>query len=439
MTGGLVIRGGDVLEGGGAARADVLIVDGVITDVGRDLEAPSEATELDASGCIVAPGLVDLLADLGGPDDLERETPVTGSVAAALGGFTSVLVTSTPASPIDSAAAMAARRSLDPGLVRLHYAAAMTMGHGGAALAPMAELARAGVSWFTDVVSSCASTDLLRNAFEYANGLPAQVGFALPVEDPSFARDGVMHEGAVSARLGLAGRPEIAERMGAERLVALAELTGARLLLGPFSSAAALECTELRAQAVNGLDERLTTWTSPAHLLFTDEDCAGFETSRRFDPPLRPEPLGDMLLAGFLGCVASGHRPHPAQHDELPFDLAPAGGASLASAVAVAAAAPHRGELEIADVVRRMSCAPARLLGAGAELAPGQIGDVCVIDPDAEWTTPARPTGSLAATTPYGGIQCRTKVRHTIVEGVAVVREGELVRERDVVMQKGQR
>ena len=410
----------------------MLTVDGVIAEVGPDLDAHAGFDELDVAGCIVAPGLVDLLADLGGPDDLERETPASGSVAAALGGFTTVLVASTPASPIDSAAALAARTALDPGLIHLRYAAAMTTGHGGRALTPMAELLGAGVDWFTEIVESCADTDLVRHAFEYAGGLPAPVRFALPVEDPSFARDGVMHEGAVSARLGLPGRPEIAERMGAERLVALAELTGARLLLGPFSSKAAVEFTELRRNAVPGLSEQIATFITPAHLAFTDADCAGYDTGRRFDPPLRPETLGDWLAAGYVDCVASGHRPHPAQDGELPFDAAPPGGASLTDALAVAAAVA-RPNVELCDVLLRMSHRSEALLGGSAVVASGRVGDLCVIDPDAEWSIPTRPGGSLAATSPYAGIRCGIKVRHTIVEGVPVVRDGELVQQGGVV------
>ena len=424
---------------GERVRADVLTSGGLVAAIDTNIEVPDGCEVVDAGGCLLTPGFVDLLADLGGPDDLERETPATGSAEAALGGFTTVLVTSTAAAPIDSAAALAARQALDPGLIRLHYAASVTRAHAGTTLAPMAELAAAGVRWFTDVVSSCADTDLLRNAFDYASGLGVEVGFALPVEDPSFARDGVMHEGPTAARMGVPSRPEIAERMGAERLLALAELTGAQLLLGPFSSKAALECVELRRSAAR-IEDRVHTHLTPAHLVFTDRDCAGYDTARRFDPPLRADTLGDWLMAGYGDAISSGHRPHPAQHDELPFDQAPAGGSSLGSAVAVTATADTGGEsIPLEDVVHRMASVPAKLVGGSTpgRLLVGGAADICVVDPAADWTIPNRPGASLAATTPFAGIQCHSGVRHTIVNGQAVVLEGELVAAGGVI-QKGE-
>jgi dihydroorotase len=418
----LLIAGGDIVEPTGSRRADVLVVDGAIAAVGENLEAPTGADVLDASGCLVGPGLVDVLTGVGGPGLEEAETIETAARAAAVGGYTTLVANSDPASPLDSVAALEERRHLAVGPCRVLFAASLTVDHRGERLAPIGELAAAGVTVFTDGGSPVADTDLLRHALEY--GAALGVSFALHPEDPSLGRRGVVHEGPWAGRLGLPGRPALAETLGTRRLVGLAALTGARILVHRVTTAEALAVIgDARAVSLP-----VTASVCPHHLVLTDADCAGYDTSRRLDPPLRPladvEGLRAGLHGGAVGLVASDHRPHTPQAKELPFDQTPAGAVGLETALAVILGELDQAPERLFEVLCRTPAGLAGLEEHG-RIEAGAPADLCVVDPGARWTVQGSGFESRSTNTAFEARQVRGRVRHTVCGGTAVVIDGE--------------
>lgn len=418
----LLIRGGDVVDSAGRRRADVLVSGANVIAVGESLDAAAGVYELDATGCVVGAGLVDLFADFGGPGNEELETTETAARAAALGGYTTVLVATSPSSPIDSLAALAEREAVETDICSVRYSAAITMGHRGERLAPMGELARAGVCVFSDGGRGVVDTDLLRHAFEYGSAYEAV--FSVHPEDPTFGRHGVMHEGSWSSRLGLPGRTATAELVGVQRLLALCELTGARLHVHRPTTApvAAL----LAGAADIGLP--VTTSVAPHHLVFTDADCGTYDTNRRFDPPLRPEIDVEGLRGAVESCaidaVVSDHTPRTSQSKELPFDQAPTGSVGLETTLAVLLS---RVGLSVETVFEVLSRRPAEIAGLSdyGAIEPGSIADLCVVDPTAEWTVRSCDLASRSTNTAFEGQELAGRVRHTVHSGNAVVIDGK--------------
>jgi len=422
MTRSLLIRGGEVLRPAGATRADVLVADGQVAEVGPDLPAAGDAVVLDAAGAVVAAGLVDLLPSFGGPGQEERETSLTAGRAAALGGVTTALVASEPSAPIDSVAALRERQAQASADVRELYAGAITMGHDGARLAALGELAAEGVTTFSDGGRPIGDLDLLRHALEYGAALDAT--FVLHPELPDLGRGGVMHEGPWSGRLGLKGRPAAAEVLGVQRLLALSELTGARVHVHRVSTvdSAAL----VTAGAAAGLP--VSCDVTPHHLVFTDADCETYDTTRRFDPPLRPatdvEGLVGAVASGAIPVVCSDHGPQTPQAKELPFDEAPPGAVGLQTTLAVLLGLAG---LELPAALSALSWAPGRLLGdaEAGEIAAGRAADLVVIEAGTRWTIGESDLVSRSRNTAFGGREVAGAVRHTVVGGRAVVVDGK--------------
>ncbi|HEY8523448.1 MAG TPA: dihydroorotase [Acidimicrobiales bacterium] len=428
MTGkSVMIRGGCVVDATGERRADVVVADGEIVAVGEDLDAHADV-ELDAGGCLVGPGLVDVHTHLRQPGREEAETVETGARAAALGGFTCILAMPNTEPAIDSAGV--AREVLELGrgtTCDVRTSAAITVGRQGERLTPMAELAELGVRFFTDDGSGVQDGRLMRRALEYARGLG--VVLAQHCEDEALAAGGHMNEGAWSSRLGIPGQPAEAEELMVMRDIALARLTGARVHLQHLSTRRSLE---LVAQAkAAGL--RVTCEVTPHHFTLTDERCATYDPVFKVNPPLR---TGDdvaavraALAAGTVDCIATDHAPHTPETKEQPFDQAPPGMLGLETALALALT-----ELDLApiDVFALLSWGPAAVLGVddvhGGPVAPGRPAHLCVVDPTETWTVDPGRLASRSRNTPYAGMELTGRVRHTLLAGEPVVVDGEAQR-----------
>ena len=421
----LVIRGGTVVDATGSRRADVVVAGGVVAAVGQGVDVPSDAAQLDASGCVVAPGLVDIHTHLREPGREEAETVETGSRAAALGGYTAVVAMPNTEPAIDSAALVAQLRRLGRGaLVEVAVAGAITVGREGTRLAPMAEMAGLGVRLFTDDGRGVQDPRLMRRALEYASGLG--VTLAEHCEDESLAAGGHMHEGAWSARLGIAGQPAESEELMVMRDIALCRLTGARLHLLHLSTAGSLAL--VRGARAGGLP--ITAEAAPHHFTLTDEAVATFDPVFKVNPPLRGAADVDAVKAaladGTLDAIATDHAPHPAEAKELPFDQAPPGMIGLETALALALS-----ELDcsIEAVLALLSWQPARIAGLGATqggpVEPGRPANLCVIDPAVRWSVDPAASASRSRNTPYAGRELTGRVRHTVAAGEAVVVDGE--------------
>jgi dihydroorotase len=423
-----VITGGTVIDATGERRADVLVYDGFIREVAVGLDVPLGATVLDAGGCVVAPGLVDLHTHLREPGREEAETVETGTRAAALGGYTAVVAMPNTEPPLDTAAAV--RQVLELGRsasAEVAVAGAITVGRSGERLAPMAELADLGVRLFTDDGAGVQSAGLMRKAFEYARGIG--VTLAQHCEDGSLACDGAMHEGAWSSRLGLPGMPAAAEEVMVARDIALSRLTGAPVHFLHLSTAASIDLVR-RAKA-DGL--AVTAEAAPHHFTLTDAETAGYDPVFKVNPPLRPQSDVDAVRAGLadgtIDAIATDHAPHTPETKDLPFDQAPPGMLGLETALALAIT---QLDLPLARILALLSWQPAAIAGLaedhGGPIVPGAVANLCVIDPSETWTVDATALASRSRNTPYAGRTLTGRARHTVLRGTPTVFEYEAQR-----------
>ncbi len=423
--GSLVITGGRVLDATGERAGDVVVDDGRIVAVGEDLGADRT---LDAAGCIVAPGLVDLHAHLRQPGAEEAETVESGSRAAALGGFTAVVAMPNTTPAIDGAAVV--REVLELGRrgpCAVAVAGAITVGRAGEQLAPMAEMATLGVRLFTDDGRGVQDNRLMRRALEYASGLG--VTLAQHCEDEALAAGGHMHEGEWSSRLGIPGQPAEAEELMVMRDIALARMTGARVHFQHLSTAGSLAM--VRAARSGGL--AVSAEATPHHFTLTDECCASYDPVFKVNPPLRPrhdvDAVRRALGDGTLDAIATDHAPHPQEHKEQAFDEAPPGMLGLETALALALTEL---DLDIASILALLSWQPAAIAGLGAEqggpLVAGRPANLCVVDPSATWVVEPAALASRSRNTPYAGRTLTGRVRHTVLRGEPVVVDGEAQR-----------
>jgi dihydroorotase len=437
---GLVIRGGRVIDRTGEREADVAIgVEGTIVAVGTHLDVSGlgldDALQLDAAGCVVAPGLVDIHTHLREPGREEAETVETGSRAAALGGYTAVLAMPNTEPAIDSAAVV--RQILDAGeaagLCAVHVSGSITLGRAGAALSPMGEMAQMGVRVFTDDGSGVQDDRLMRRALEYASGLPGPITLAQHCEVEALSEGGHMHEGEWSSRLGIPGIPPEAEELMVFRDIALARLTGARVHFQHLSTAGAVEL--VRQAKAKGLP--VTSEATPHHFTLTHAEVASYDPVFKVNPPLRAaEDVAAVkagLADGTIDAIATDHAPHTQEVKEAPFDHAPCGMLGLETALALAVTElVEPGVLPLHEVLAAMSWRPAEIAGIGDSqgrpIAEGEPANIVVFDPSTQWTVDPAKLASRSKNTPYAGRTVRGKVRHTIRQGQPTVLDGEAQR-----------
>ncbi len=423
-----MVRGGTVLDQLGRRPADVVVTDGVVAAVGQGLQAPGGARILDAGGCLVSPGLVDLHTHLRQPGMEEAETVESGGRAAALGGYTAVVAMPNTDPPIDCASvvrdvlelAAASRWQVFP-------AGAITRERAGERLAPMAEMAALGVRLFTDDGAGVQDSRLMRRALEYASGLG--VTLAQHCEEAGLAAGGHLHEGAWSSRLGIPGTPAEAEELMLARDLTLSRLTGAPMHFLHLSTAGSVAL--VRSAKAAGL--AVTAEAAPHHFTLTSACAASYDPVFKVNPPLRDAPDVDAvklgLADGTLDAIATDHAPHPQEAKELPFDQAPPGMLGLETALALALTEL---DLTVEEVLALLSWRPAGIAGLeadhGGPVAEGRPANLCVIDPAATWVVEPDRLVSRSRNTPYAGRRLTGRVRHTVVRGEPVVIDGEAQR-----------
>ncbi len=421
----IVLKGGRVIDSTGEREADVVIdADGRIAAVGAGLGADRS---LDATGCIVSPGFVDLHSHLRQPGHEEAETIETGARAAALGGYTCILAMPNTIPAVDHAGIV--REVLELGRAapcEVHTSGAITVGRAGEQLAPLGEMAELGVRFFTDDGAGVADARLMRRAMEYAGGLGKAVVLAQHCEDPVLSSGGHMHEGEWSSRLGIPGQPAEAEELMVMRDLTLARLTGTRVHFQHLSTARSVEM--VRAAKAAGL--AVTCEATTHHFTLTHSECASYDPVFKVNPPLRTDEDVAAVKAGLadgtIDCIATDHAPHTQEAKEAAFDQAPPGMLGLQTALGLALTEL---DLPIAEVLALLSWRPAVILGVDAEhglpVAAGNPANLTVIDPTATWVVDPAALASRSRNTPYAGRTLTGQVRHTLLHGEPVVIDGE--------------
>ena len=423
MSRSVVIKGGTILNRSGELRADVRIEKEIVVEVGLNLKGD---TELDASGCIVTSGFVDLHAHLREPGKEEAETIETGSRAGSLGGYTALVAMPNTDPPQDSVAVIdfVREQGKRAGLVDVIPSGCITLGRQGETLAPMAELAQAGVNFFTDDGFGVQDASLMRRALEYARGLG--VTLAQHCEVAELTKGAVMSECQCCTDLGLPGWPAIAEELMVFRDIELVRITGATMHFLHLSTARSVEL--VRAAKRDGLP--ITAEVTPHHLALTQELLASYDPVYKVNPPLRSSEdiraLKIGLLDGTIDAIATDHAPHPRRDKEMSLDMAPPGMLGLETALGVVLAF---GDLEIKDAVALLSWNPARIAKVddahGRPIAASEPANICVFDPELSWSVDLQRLASKSINSPYVGRTLRGKVRHTIFKGTPTVIDGQ--------------
>ena len=422
----LLIRGGRVVDPaqGVDDRLDLLIQDGKILRLGRDLAAP-DAQILNAGGLTAAPGLVDIHVHLREPGFEAKETVSTGCAAAARGGVTTLVAmpNTRPAADCPEVVQLV-RDKAAPTRINVLPAGAVTLGQKGEQLTDFAALKAAGVPALTDDGVPIQNLALLRRALLEAKRL------SLPLldhcEDRDMVQNYAVNEGAVSRRLGLPGRPAVAEELQIMRDVMLAEDTGAHVHICHISTAKGVDIVrQAKARGVH-----VTCETCPQYFTLTEDEILRQGTMARVNPPLRTQADVDGIRAGLadgtIDAIVTDHAPHTAGEKSKPLPDAPSGMVGLETSLALALTGLyHTGLLPLARVLDLMSASPAALLGLDkGTLAADRDADLILFDPDQEWIIDKTKFASKGRNTPFHGRTVRGRVKYTISRGTIIYQEG---------------
>jgi len=419
--GSILITGGTVVDPASQRQGafDILIVDGKIARVCGAGEAGEADETIDAGGCWVVPGLIDMHVHLREPGYEYKETVQTGAQAAVAGGFTAVacMANTNPVNDTGAVTKYIIEKSVAADLARVYPIGAVSVGLQGERLAEIGEMREAGIVAVSDDGRPIMDSALMRHALEYSAMFDLAV--IAHEEDLALAGEGCMNEGPTSFRLGLKGMPAAAEEAMVARDIALLERTGGRLHIAHVSTAGSVDLVR-RAKA-RGL--AVTAEVTPHHFSLTEEAVGDYDTNAKMAPPLRlssdVQALLEGLRDGTIDVIATDHAPHHHDEKDVEFDCAAKGIVGLETALPLCLALVREQGLAIETLIRAMSPNPARVLGvAGGNLAEGAPADVTVIDPHATWEVEPERFQSKSRNTPFAGWQMTGQARATIVGGV---------------------
>jgi dihydroorotase len=409
-------------------ETDVLLAEGRVAAIGAEASGraesggpgilPGESETIDASGRIVAPGLIDMHVHLREPGFEEKETIATGTAAALAGGFTTVgcMPNTNPPLHDDTQIEFVLRQAARADHCRVYPIGALTKDRAGSELAEIGLMVRAGAVAFSDDGDGIADAGVCLRAMQYVSMFDRL--FIQHCEEKSLS-GGCMNAGPTATRLGLPGMPAIAEQIMAERDITLAQSAGVRYHVAHASTAGTLELVR-RAKSAG---QPVTAEVCPHHLLLTDEACANYDPNTKMSPPLRSKADVQACVAGVrdgtIDCLVTDHAPHTSSEKELGFQAAPFGIVGLETALPLfIKALLDPGVIDWPRLIAAMSTRPAALLGVqGGTLRVGAPADVTIIDPDCEWTIDAERFHSKSRNTPFDGWQVHGRAVATIVGG----------------------
>jgi dihydroorotase len=425
----LIIKNGRVIDPASKRDAvgDVFIADGKFT-ASLSATQKKSAKVIDAKGLVACPGLVDIHVHFREPGQTHKENILTGSHAAAAGGFTTVVCMPNTSPVADNAGTIelinnAARKAA----VHVYPTGCITVGMKGQQLAPHGSLKKAGVVAITDDGLCVESNQLMRNAVEYAKM------FDLPVldhcQDESLTKGAVMNEGTVSTRLGLKGWPHAAEDIIVSRNIILSAYSGAHIHMQHISSAMSVEL--IRRAKKDGI--KVSGEATPHHIALTEEALGTYDTNFKMNPPLRTEADRKAIIAGLrdgtLDCIGTDHAPHAPDEKDKEFDYAPNGITGLETALPVCLEVlVQQNKFKLPYVIDLMTRRAANLLKLPAgTLAVGAAADVCIFDPAETWLYDAKKGFSKSLNSPWSGQKLTGRVKTTIVDGRVVFDAGRIV------------
>lgn len=425
----LLLKGGRIIDPAQNIDmvGDILVQGGRIAEVGAKIEA-QDAEILEAKGLVVAPGFIDLHTHLREPGLEAKEDIGSGTRAAAAGGFTTICCMPNTKPIIDNSILVAGvtQRAKMEGVVNVRVIGALTKGQEGKELAEIGDMIAAGAVALSDDGHYVENARILRTGLEYAGMFDGII--VSHAEDETLAGDGFMHEGAISAALGMKGRPAVSEDIAVARDVMLAEYTGGLLHIAHVSTEGSVEI--IRQAKRRGV--RVTAEVTPHHLALTDEAVMGFDPATKVNPPLRSSEHVEALIAGLkdgtIDVIATDHAPHAFEEKDMEFRYAPSGFAGLETALGVVLTTLyHTGKFSLMELIDRMAASPARVFGLeGGTLKAGAPADITIFDTDLEWQVDSKQFYTRGKCTPFESQPLKGKAVATIVGGRVVMKNGEV-------------
>jgi dihydroorotase len=421
----LLIKGGRVIDPTQKIDEvfDVLVENGVVKELGKNLKTPAGTEILDATGCYVTPGLIDMHVHLRDPGLEYKEDIVTGTRAAVAGGFTSVCCMPNTKPVIDNktVASYIINKARAEGFCNVFPVGTITQGMGGERMSEMGELKETGCVAVSDDGKPVKNAELMRRALQYAKGIGIPV--ISHAEELDLVGEGTMNEGFTSTELGLKGIPRVAEDIATARDVMLAEYAGAPVHIAHVSTAGSVRI--IREAKARGI--QVTCETAPHYFTLTDDAVRGYNTNAKMNPPLREESdviaIKDGLRDGTIDCIATDHAPHHVDEKDVEFNEAMNGIVGLETSLPLSLRLVEQGVLTLSQLVEKMVVNPSAILGLDrGTLVTGAIADITVIDPDRPWTVTPEALQSKSKNSPFLGQAMKGGARCTIVGGNIVFR-----------------